>query len=269
MINFRYHIVSVMSVLLAVAAGLLLGTFALNGSWAGNAQGANLRQSNQGLRSQVGELQQQASGRDKFVQQIAPTLVGKKLTGHSVLVVGAPGATAADRAAVAKMLTAAGATVSGDIAFTDAFVDPTRNNDEVDLAQRLLPLTVKGLPNNSNGAETSAALIARVFADGKENVNDANRTAILAGYGQLKLLTADAAAVNAAQAVVIVAGKPAEGQDATKKNAAVRADARTAVPVGVRRGRTRRHPPPSAPAMSWRPYEPTKPSRPPCRLSTV
>jgi hypothetical protein len=240
-INFRYHFVAVISVLFAVTAGLLLGGVALNGSWAGSAQGANLQQSNKGLRSQVSELQNQAHGQDRFVQQIAPTLLAKKLAGHSVLVVTTPGAAAADRKAVEGMLTAAGAQVTGEIGFTDAFVDPTKNDDEVDLAQRLLPLTVRGLPNNSNGAETSSALIARVFAAGKENVNDANRTAILAGYGQLKLVTADAAAVTAAQAVVIVSGQPSTGQDAAKKNAATLTlvrQFRAAFPAAVLAGST-------------------------------
>lgn len=221
MINFRYHIVSVLSVLLAVAAGLLVGSVALNGSWAGGAQGSNIRQTNTSLRAQVDDLQRQADSRDSFVRQVAPTLLGNKLAGRSVLVVSAPGASATARDGIEKMLTAAGAKISGELAFTDAFFDPTRNDDEIDLSQRLLPLTVRGLPNNSNGVETASALIARVFADGKEKVEDASRTAILAGFGQLKMVTGDATAVKPGQAVVIVTGEPYADQDAGKKNAAL------------------------------------------------
>ncbi|WP_163505098.1 copper transporter [Fodinicola acaciae] len=220
MINFRFHIVSVLSVMLAVAAGLLVGGFALSGS--GGAQGSNLRQSNTSLRSQVDDLQRQARSRDSFVRQVAPSLLANKLANRSVLVVSAPGVSTSAREGIEKMLAAAGAQVSGELAFTDAFFDPTRNNDEIDLAQRLLPLTVRGLPNNSNGVETASALIARVFADGKEKVDDASRTAILAGFGQLKMVTAaDPTAVKPGQAVVIVTGEPYADQDAGKKNAAM------------------------------------------------
>ena len=222
MINFRYHVVSITSVFLALAIGLVLGTAALNGPVANdlNSRVTDLRQANSQLRGQVANLDKQVQGRDGFVRQVAPTLLAGKLTGKSVLVVTLPGASAEDRDGVLSMLRLAGARPTGTIGFTEAFVDPTRSFDEVDLATRLAPAGVVGLPANNNGVETAGALFARAFSASSPAVTDASRTTILAGFRQLKLVEA-AGTVGAADSVVVVAGAPLSGSDAERRNAGV------------------------------------------------
>jgi hypothetical protein len=221
-INFRYHVVSITSVFLALAIGLVLGTAALNGPVANdlNSRVTDLRAANSQLRGQVEDLDQQVQGRDAFVKQVAPSLLAGRLAKKRVLVVTLPGVVSEHVSGVQSMLQTAGATVTGTIAFRDAFVDPATSNDEIDLATRLLPPGVTSLPSNDNGAETAAALFGRVFAAGRTTVPDAARTALLAGFGQLRLIEA-APQVGAADALVIVGGQPLTGSDADRRNANV------------------------------------------------
>jgi hypothetical protein len=222
-INFRYHVVSITSVFLALAVGLVLGTAALNGPVANDLSSrvTDLRQTNNQLRGQVADLETQVEGRDGFVKQVAPTLLDGRLGDKSVLVVTLPGATPEHREGVVSMLEQAGASVTGTIGFTEAFVDPTRSDEVLDLATRLVPPGVAGLPANNNGTETAAALFGRVFSTGTEAVTDANRTTLLAGFGQLDLVDASTR-VGAADSVVVIAGTPLTGSDAERRNDNIR-----------------------------------------------
>jgi hypothetical protein len=221
-INFRYHVVSITSVFLALAIGLVLGTAALNGPVANdlNSRVTDLRQTNSQLRDQVANLDKQVQGRDGFVRQVAPTLLAGKLRGKTALVVTLPGALDEHRDGVLAMLRSAGASATGTIRFTEAFVDPTRSFDEVDLATRLAPVGITGLPAENNGVETAGALFGRAFSKSSPTVTDASRTAILAGFRQLKLIEADGP-IGAADSVVVVAGAPLSGSDAERRNAGV------------------------------------------------
>jgi hypothetical protein len=222
-INFRYHVVSITSVFLALAIGLVLGTAALNGPVANdlNSRVTDLRQTNSQLRGQVADLETQVQGRDGFVKQVAPTLLANRLTAKRVLVVTLPGAAPAHRQGVVSMLEQSGATVTGTLGFTEAFVDPTRSDEVLDLATRLVPPGVAGLPADNNGTETAAALFGRVFSAGRAGVTDANRTTLLAGFGQLDLVDASSR-VGAADSLVVIAGTPLTGADADRRNANIR-----------------------------------------------
>jgi hypothetical protein len=219
-INFRYHVVSITSVFLALAIGLVLGTAALNGPVANdlNSRVTDLRAANNQLRGQVSDLDKQVQGRDAFVKQVAPTMLAGTLTGKRVLLVTLPGAGSENPQGVQNMLEAAGATVTGTLGFTAEIVDPARNDDALDLATRLTPPGVSALPTNNDGVETASALFGRVFATGKANVSDAARTSLVSGFGGLKFVDASAK-VGPADAVVFVAGIPITGRDADRRNA--------------------------------------------------
>jgi hypothetical protein len=221
-INFRYHVVSITSVFLALAIGLVLGTAALNGPVANdlNSRVTDLRSANNQLRGQVSNLDKQVQGRDTFVKQVAPTLLANQLAGKKVLLVTLPGASQANQQGVQSMLQLAGASVTGTLGFTEDFVDPTRSDDSLDLATRLTPPGVAALPTNNDGVETAGALFGRLFAVGKANVTDAARTTLVSGFSQLKFVQASSQ-VGPADAVVLIAGTPLTGRDAARRNSNV------------------------------------------------
>ncbi|EXG81393.1 copper transporter [Cryptosporangium arvum] len=223
MINFRYHVVSLTAVFLALAVGLVLGTAALNGTVQNqlNEQVSGLRNSNGQLRDQVEELQTRAASQDEFVRQIAPGLLAGTLTGRSVLVVSGPTADNDDRDQVVKMLALAGAKPTGQVRLRKDFTDPNKDDALQDLAARVTPASVTTLPNNGVGVETSSALLANVLLADPAKITTANRTTILQAYESLGVLDLDGeVTATPATAVVMLTGAPETGTGSADRNKA-------------------------------------------------
>ncbi|GAA0277611.1 copper transporter [Cryptosporangium japonicum] len=223
MINFRYHVVSLTAVFLALAVGLVLGTAALNGTVQNqlNEQVSGLRNSNGQLRDQVEELQTRAASQDEFVRQVAPGLLAGTLTGRTVLLVSGPTADNDDRDQVVKMLTTAGAKITGQVRMRKDFTDPNKDDALQDLAARVTPASVTTLPNNGVGVETSSALLATVLLADPAKITPANRTKILQAYESLGVLDMDGeVTATPATAVVMITGSPETGTGATDRNKA-------------------------------------------------
>ena len=89
MIDFRYHLVSLIAVFLAVALGIVIGTTALNAPILEDLEGevAALAEDKRELETQTQELQAQVDTGDAFGQAVAPALVAGSLAGRSVVLV--------------------------------------------------------------------------------------------------------------------------------------------------------------------------------------
>ncbi|MDQ1658177.1 MAG: hypothetical protein QOD41_3260 [Cryptosporangiaceae bacterium] len=225
MINFRYHVVSITAVFLALAIGLVLGTAALNGPAADHLknQVSSLNNRNSQLRERSGQLQNQVNSQADFVQEAAPMLLAGRLTGRTVLVVSTDTTDRAYRDAVVEMLRKAGATLTGKLQLREPFTNPARDAALQDLGTRLVPAGVTSMPNNGIGVETASALLAVTLVSGvSETVTDSSRTSILAGFTSLGVASEDGEHITKpAEAVVVVAGPAATDQDADQRNHAL------------------------------------------------
>lgn len=226
MINFRYHVVSLTAVFLALAIGLVVGTAALNGPVADSLRdNVNaLRKNNEQLRENVNSLETQVRREEEFVVEAAPILVGGKLAGRRVLVLTLPsGRDHVD--GVTEMLVMAGATVTGRVDLQDKFVNPDNSFDLLGLAARAAQPTIptNGLPGNSDGVETSSALLASALLDRTDGttVTETDRRAALEAYGSAGYLTTSEKLTGPAEAVIVVSGQPHVDRDAAKKDEAV------------------------------------------------
>ncbi|MCW3819547.1 copper transporter [Micromonospora sp. DR5-3] len=228
MINFRYHVVSLTAVFLALAIGLVVGTAALNGPVADSLkENVNaLRKDNQQMRQTVNSLQKELDMEEEFAGQTAQILLPGKLNGRRVLVVDLPsGRDHTD--GVVKMLQLAGANVTGRIDIQDKFINPDSNNSLLELAvtaARPASVPTAGLPANLHGVETSSALLASVLLDrpqGSPPVTDADRRAVLQVYATAGYLTPQDKVSGAAEAVVLVSGQPYVDKDSAKKDESV------------------------------------------------
>jgi hypothetical protein len=223
-INFRYHVVSLTAVFLALAIGLVVGTAALNGPVADSLKGSvdALGKDNRQLREQVDLLTEEVNQEEKFATEAAPLILGNSLQGRRVLLLTLPtGKDSVD--GVTKMLTTAGAKITGRVDVRDSLADPQKSIELLDLASRATPpsVLVTDLPKNSKGVETSSALLAAVLLDRLPAVPDADRRAVLAAYDKAGYLTEEEKVVGPAEAVVVVAGLPYVDHDAGAKNDAV------------------------------------------------
>ncbi|MEH0827288.1 MULTISPECIES: copper transporter [unclassified Micromonospora] len=227
MINFRYHVVSLTAVFLALAIGLVVGTAALNGPVADSLkENVNaLRKDNQLMRQSVNNLQKELELEEEYAAQMAQVVLPGKLTGKRVLVLSLP--TGRDHTeGVLKMLELAGADVTGRVDLQDKFINPDNNTNLMELAVTAARPTApaSALPGNGNGVETSSALLASVLLDraqGTPAVAEADRRAVLNSYSNAGYLTTEEKVTGPAEAVVVVSGQPYVDKDSAKKDESV------------------------------------------------
>ena len=220
MINFRYHVVSLTAVFLALAIGLVVGTAALNGPVADSLrdQVSALSRDNSNFRAQANQYREELNRAQDFATEVAPALLNGKLTGRKLLLVGLPGSQ--DYVDLVKsMLTVAGATVTAKVTVQDKFFDPANNTELLDLAMQGSQPTIpaEGLPVNSDGVETSSALLALALQQRTSEVAADDLTAVLTAYTKQGYIAVDKGAVGGAEATVIVSGLPPVDKDAAKK----------------------------------------------------
>ncbi len=126
MIDFRYHLVSLVSVFLALAVGIVLGAGPLKGQIGDTltAQVDGLRQDRDSLKAQLQTAQQATDHRDAFLRAVSPTLVGDQLVGRSIVLVRLPGVSDASAANATQSLERSGAVVTGEVDLTSDWTDP-------------------------------------------------------------------------------------------------------------------------------------------------
>lgn len=228
MINFRYHVVSLTAVFLALAIGLVVGTAALNGPVADSLEGqvTGLRKDNQNWRQTVSNMEKQLGMEEKFAEEMSQVVLPGTLTGRRVVVLSLPNGRDHTEG-VLKKLQLGGATITGRVDLQDKFINPDNNSNLLELAVTAARPTAQttGLPGNGHGVETSSALLASVLLDrsqGTAPVSDADRRAVLAAYNNAGYLTTDSNKVTgSAEAVVVVSGQPYVDKDSDKRDESV------------------------------------------------
>lgn len=224
MIDFRYHIVSLTAVFLALAVGVVLGTTALKGPILADlrSQVSRLADDNRALRQDVRTLKDDASKQDSFAEEVAPALLAGRLTGKSVTVVSGPGGDTQDRDAIVADLTRSGAKVMSRVRLAKDFTDPKRSAELKALVSQLLPAGVQ-IPESADGAAQAGRLLAAVLTSGgtKTPVGAASRQSVISGFQGLNLLAVDGEITEVADLAVIVTGPPNTGAEDKTRNSAL------------------------------------------------
>ena len=126
MIDFRYHLVSIVAVFLALAIGIVLGSTELQGPAYNllNQTTAKLQNEYNQASSERDAAQQQADLGQNYAQAVEPVVLHNLLAGQRLLIITEPGAPASVVAAISNAATQdAGATVTGQIALQSRFFD--------------------------------------------------------------------------------------------------------------------------------------------------
>jgi Copper transport outer membrane protein, MctB len=220
-INFRYHVVSLTAVFLALAIGLVVGTAALNGPVADSLkdQVTALSKDNSNYRAQANQYREELNRAQDFATELSPMVLNGKLTGRKLALVALPGGQDS-LDGVASMLTVAGAKITAKVTVQDKFFDPANDVDLLDLvdqaSQPSIPAT--GLPLNSDGVETSSALLALALQQHTPEATASDLTALLTAYSKLGYIAVDEGAAGGAEATVVVSGLPPVDKDAARKS---------------------------------------------------
>jgi len=213
-IDFRYHLVSIVSIFLALAVGIVLGAGPLqnNIGQSLNEQVTALRQDKATLRAQLDAQKRGIDARDTFANTVTPKLVSGSLSGRTVSLVVAPGADADTVKKTTTALTGAGARIGSTVTLTDAWVDPTKRTFRDNLATQLASL-VKAPGTLSTPEMLPGTVLARALLTTAERPTDKldpSAAQALEGLKAGDLLTVGSDPVVHASSAVLVAG-PVKG----------------------------------------------------------
>jgi hypothetical protein len=228
MIDFRYHLVSIVAVFLALAIGIVLGATELQGSTLGL-----LRAENNSLTNKLNEayaerdgFAQDAGASDTFLQAAEPKLLNGTLAGDKVVLVTEPGAPSAIIDGIEKAAGAgyAGATVTGTVALQPKFNDLSgTTRSSLSAIDAEVAATDGAVLPAADGQQTvyqqyAAYLIATAIlgkAGGPPGLTVPDAQGLLAAYAKSGYLTTSGAPWNPATLVVIVGPQaaPSDGPD--------------------------------------------------------
>jgi hypothetical protein len=238
-IDFRYHLVSIVAVFLALAIGIVVGATALKPAATEALDRASKLEKHQinSLHAQNTLLQGQVNSDRAFAQASASRLVGGLLSGQRVVLVTAPGADGSTVSGVTAMLEQAGAKVTGQVNLQPAFFDTsasTQNSLDA-LAQRLAPLDVTssgqasqlGTDTQIAGQQQAGQVIANALVDTDgaglpaATTNDVLSGFAQAGYLQLNPASGASKLTQATLAVEVIPASPPQAGDNDPENLAL------------------------------------------------
>ena len=224
MIDFRYHLVSIVAVFLALAIGIVLGSTELQGHTIDVLQStsASLNDRLNAANAQHASDQQAIGADQQFLQTAESRLLDKELDGDRLVIITEPGAPGSVIDGIKQAAGIAGATVTGVVALQPKFNDlsgatqsnlSTINNtlastDDTVLAAAADPQTVY--------QQQAAQLIATAILNktASSGLSAAAGQTLLAAYEQGGYLTVSDATVPATLAVIVTPQTvPADGQN--------------------------------------------------------
>jgi hypothetical protein len=221
-IDFRYHLVSLIAVFLAVALGIIIGTTALNEPIQADIEGqvTDLEQDKRALEDRTQQLQTQVDTADSFADSVAPVLVNGALAGRSVLLVvtneDVPPETVED---VGTLIGEAGGTVSGTLRLQPEYSDPsTATSLQNYVTGSGRPAGIQ-LPETDDAGQLVGALLAQVLMVPPNGAapDAAALSTVLGGLEALNVVAQETAVTPADFAVVLTAGA-FTGDDAAERS---------------------------------------------------
>lgn len=131
MIDFRYHLVSIISIFIALAVGIVLGAGPLDKPIDSTVrqQAADAKKASEQLRTQNDELTGDLKYLDSAVSSLVPGVVGGKLTDAPIVIIALPGTSGSTLKNAREALAAAGAAVSGSVSLTSDWTKSDRADD--------------------------------------------------------------------------------------------------------------------------------------------
>ncbi|MGI5121202.1 copper transporter [Marinactinospora thermotolerans] len=201
MIDFRYHLVSIVAIFLALTVGIVLGTTMLQDPLLNTLQSetSRLREESEELRAEKDVAEQLSTGNDQLVDAYAEQMLADQLTGTRVVIVETPGVDEAMRDGLVNRVQQAGGTVPGRLVFAEEYGDPEQATFVDELVDQLAQgeTAAQGGAYERAGMELARALIAPTEEEREETgeqpeeeaENGYDAAAVLAGFSEAGLLT--------------------------------------------------------------------------------
>jgi hypothetical protein len=201
-INFRYHLVSVAAILIALAAGIALGSGPLDDT------GDTLRGNSSDQAVDPGV----ASFEEGFAARTAAGLLTDKLKGQTIVVLTAPGANPAQVSGITGDLQQAGAEVTGEVELTAKVLDSASRQFAEGVAQQSAG-DVPAVSEATDSYGRIGAALARTLLADKAAAIDPAATTIRSAFTEGGLVRLTKAPAKLATLAVLVTGPSRSGAE--------------------------------------------------------
>lgn len=226
MVDFRYHLVSLISVFLALAVGIILGAGPLQAQLGSvlTDQVVNLRDSNNSLKAENDTLKATVKAQDKAFAELSPTMLSGTLTGRTIALVRSVDVSDVDYQSVLDSLKQTGATLGTDVTLTTTWTDAEQSPYRKAFAEQIATY----VPGADAAGDEQVLLVTALKQLLRAGTGDANNATLFELFtkSDTPLLKAAGALSGAADAVVFLVPDltaPAPTQD---KNADAEAAAK-------------------------------------------
>lgn len=210
MVDFRYHLVSIIAVFLALAVGIVVGTTALKGPVLDDLRDniKRLSSDKRTLEGDVGNLRGQVRAADDFAAGVGPGLVRGALADQRVLLVTTPETPSdvVDRLTV--LLGQAGAGVTGQLRLLPELSEPEQSQLVEDLVAQVIPAGLD-LPDGDPVERATAELAAALSRPSQgAGVEVAEAQAVVSAFEEADLVQfeSDGAPLQQASLAVVLSG---------------------------------------------------------------
>jgi hypothetical protein len=231
-IDFRYHLVSIVAVFLALAIGIVLGSTELQGNTIDV-----LRTSSNSLKNQLDQTQAERNTAQQqlntnlhtnltFLTTAEPRLLANELPGDRIVLITEPGASSTVISGVKQAAADADATVTGTVAIQPKFNDLSGTNQSslsqinsdlssTDGTPLATPSNEQTLNQQQAAQLIGTAILATSTAGETTGISTADATTLLGAYAQAGYITITPAVTDRATLAVIVTPDtaPSDGQN--------------------------------------------------------
>lgn len=210
MIDFRYHIVSIVAIFFALGAGVVLGAGPLKstGSDFVSAQAAKDRDQLADARAELIQVKALDKYRDDYVDKVTTGLTDNKLQNKRIVLVTMPGADSDMTDSLAKAIEKAGGRVTTRVSLDSKLFDPGQRQLVEPLVNDLVTSDIQ-FPTESNTYVRAGMILARgVVAKEEAKLVDLESTKIINGLTSAKLVSLKPTPKDRGSLVVVVAAKP-------------------------------------------------------------
>jgi hypothetical protein len=210
-IDFRYHIVSIVAIFFALGAGVVLGAGPLKGTGSElvASQAEKDRQQLADARAELVQVKALDKYRDDYVAKVTAGLTDGKLTGKKVAIVTMPNADGDMTNSLQDAVEQAGGQVTTRVALDSKLFDAGQRQLVEPLVTELVTADVQ-FPTDSTTYQRAGLILARGIAAKEEGKGaDAESTKIISGLTGSKLLSLKPSQIkDRASLVIVVAAKP-------------------------------------------------------------
>jgi hypothetical protein len=211
-ITFRYHVVSLVAVLIALAVGIALGGGPLQRATSDGSAGDDESQTLVSTRAELDLLLESAGFADAYADQTADALLRDGLGDRAVTMLTLPGADDAHVSQLTDMIERAGGSVTARAAVDQKMLDVANRQLVSELATQMTDSAGKDvdMPAGVSGYEQMGHLLAHALVSrrtGGEPLDSVGES-ILAGLDTAELLTVTGTVDDRGNLVVVLAGDP-------------------------------------------------------------